>query len=320
MEGSPPSRLRRTLRTVVPWCVAAAIFAWLFHQVPVADAWQAMRQARLDLFLPVMLVAVVLWFWIDSAAFAYLFTRFNAQLPFREARSLRGMTYILTPINWNLGSAAVIVHLRTSKGISALQATSSMLFYQAVDGMVLAGYALVGALMLPLTPEIASLRSGAFVFVVLPIVLLWLFMGGWPRFRWLVRLRAMDLFSSHQTAVVRDVLVLAGLKTVYFSVFLGMFGFGTAAFGIDLPVGLVLASTPIIMMAGALPITPAGLGTQQAAMMYFYAPYGDEASILAFGLLFPIALVLLRVLIGTLYLRDLPKLRQALEAQRAASS
>ncbi|MCP5067884.1 MAG: hypothetical protein GY946_15090, partial [bacterium] len=118
--GSAKARAKK----IAPWIVAIAIFAWLFSEVPVEDAWAATRQARLELFLPVMAVAVVLWFSIDSAVFAYLFTRFNALLPWAEARSLRGLTYLLTPINWNLGTAAVILHLRTSKGIGALESAS----------------------------------------------------------------------------------------------------------------------------------------------------------------------------------------------------
>lgn len=320
--AAPPGALgssRRFLRKTLPWLLAAAIFGWIFYEIPAADAWLAMQQARLDRFLPVMLAAVVLWFWIDAGAFAYLFSRFNAPLSYAEARSLRGLTYIVTPINWNLGTAAVIVHLRTSKGISALRATSSLLFYQTIDAIVLAGYVLLGAFVLPLGAETATLRQGAFLFVGLAGISLLLFMGSWPGFRWLMRMRAMELFQSHQSAVVRDVAVLLGAKTVYFLVFVGMYWFGAAAFGIEMPFAYALATTPLIMLAGSVPVTPAGLGTQQAAMLYFYSAFGDEAAVLAFGLLFPIALMLFRLLLGLVYLKDLPQLRRALERQRAAS-
>ncbi|MCP5043448.1 MAG: flippase-like domain-containing protein [bacterium] len=313
-----PGSAKLRAKKIAPWIVAIAIFAWLFSEVPIEDAWAATRQARLELFLPIMAVAVVLWFSIDSAVFAYLFTRFNAVLPWAEARSLRGLTYLLTPINWNLGTAAVILHLRTSKGIGALESASSMLLYQTVDAMVLAGYALIGTLLLPLTPEIASLRSGALVFVLVPVVSLSIFMGTWPTFRWLARVREAGLFRSHQAAGARDIAVIAGCKAIYFSVFVAMFALGGAAFGIELPLAFAVASTPVILLAGSLPITPAGLGTQQAAMLYFYGPYGDKASILAFGLAFPIVLHVFRLLLGLVYLRDLPKLREALAEQPGA--
>lgn len=305
------------LKRLAPWAIAAAIFYYLFNEVPIADAWAAARSARLEVFLPLMMLAVLLWFLIDSAAFAFLFTRFNAKLAWSEARSLRGMTYLLTPINWNLGTAAVILHLRSSKRIGALESTSTMVFYQTIDGMVLATCAALGAISLVATPEITSLRNIAVGFVLINAVSLAVFMSSWPRLKWIVRVRELGIFRSHRAAVPRDVGVLVLMKGVYFSVFIVVFWLGCHSFGIDLPLGLAVAATPAILMAGALPITPAGLGTQQAAMLFFFAPYGDEASILAFGLTFPVVLLLFRSLLGLPYLKDLPELREAMAEQKA---
>jgi uncharacterized membrane protein YbhN (UPF0104 family) len=264
-----------------------------------------------------MMLAVVLWFLIDSAAFAFLFTRFNAELAWAEARSLRGMTYLLTPINWNLGTAAVILHLRTSKRIGALESTSTMVFYQTIDGMVLAACAALGAMSLVASPEIVSLRNAAVGFVLINVVSLAVFMSSWPRLKWIMRIRNLGIFRSHRLAGPRDVALLILMKGFYFSVFIAVFWLGCQSFGIDLPLGLAVAATPAILMAGALPITPAGLGTQQAAMLFFFEPYGDEASILAFGLTFPVALLLFRSLLGLPYLKDLPALRESMAEQKS---
>jgi hypothetical protein len=99
-------------------------------------------------------------------------------------------------------------------------------------------------------------------------------------------------------------------KSLYFSVFVGVFWLGSHAFGVEVPLLVAMAATPGILLAGAIPITPAGLGTQQAAMVFFFSAYGDEAAILAFGLAFPVALILSRCLLGLRYLRDLRKLRR----------
>ena len=99
------------------------------------------------------------------------------------------------------------------------------------------------------------------------------------------------------------------LRGAYFSIFVGFFWLGSHAFGIALPFGIAMASMPVILLAAGLPITPAGLGTQQAAFLYFYAPYGDPAAILAFGLAYPVVVTLARCLLGLPYLRSLPQLR-----------
>jgi uncharacterized membrane protein YbhN (UPF0104 family) len=303
------------LKKTLPWLIAGGIFYYLFTQVPIGDAWLAARDARLEIFLPAMAAATVFWFLIDSAAFAFVFTRFNAPLSWAEARSLRGVTYFVTPINWNVGTAAVILHLRTSKKIAALDSTSTMFFYQTIDGMVLAGSVLAGVLLLPETSETVSLRNAAIGFECFQVSILAVTMGQRPSWRWLDRLRGLGLFRSHQKANGSDLLVLFGLKGIYFAGWVGLFWLGCHAFGVSLPFHLALAATPAILMAAAIPITPAGLGTQQAAMLYFFSPYGDEAAILAFGISFPVALILFRCLIGLRYLGDVGKLRRSMREE-----
>ncbi|MEO2166949.1 MAG: hypothetical protein ABGY42_02310 [bacterium] len=65
---------------------------------------------------------------------------------------------------------------------------------------------------------------------------------------------------------------------------------------------------PLILLAGALPITPGGLGTQAAAMLYLWSGTGDRAAILAFGLILPVALTGTRVLLGLPYLAEFRRL------------
>ena len=303
-------RAWEALKKLAPWGVAAAILAYLFWEVPVAEAWRAARESRLELFVPGMLAAVLLWFLIESGVFAYLFSRFNAPLSWAEARSLRGVTYLATPINWNLGTAAIVLHLRRSKRIGAIESASSMLFYHTIDGIVLAGLVLIGVWLLPESPEIASLRRIATGFECFQVAFLAVVMASVPDWRWLSRIRALGIFRTHGLAKLRDVACLATFKSLYFSVFVGVFWLGSHAFGVEVPLRVAMAATPGILLAGAIPITPAGLGTQQAAMLFFFSPYGDEAAILAFGLAFPVTIVLSRCLLGLRYLRDLKKLRR----------
>lgn len=304
-------------KKLAPWVITVLIFYYLFATVPFEDTWKAAQAAQLEVFLPVMLVAVVLWFLIDSAAFAFLFTRFNANVTWAEARSLRGLTYLLTPINWNLGTAAVILHLRTSKRIGALESTSTILLYQSVDGMVLAGFAGLGALLLPVTAASTSIRNIGLGIVLVSAVSLAFMMGNWGSYRWATRIRGLGVFQSHRKAVWKDVAVLIVLKSFYFAVFIFSYWMGCEAFGVELPLSFAFASTPAVMMSAALPITPGGFGTQQAAMLYFYSPYGEEAAVLAFAFTFPVVLLLFRALLGLPYLKDLPALRKTMQEQKA---
>ena len=307
------------VRKAVPWILAVAILYFLFRGIDLTEVWEAAGTANLPLFLSMLMGCVLLWFLIDSAAFAFIFSRFNdAGLAWGEARSLRGLTYMLTPINWNLGTAAVILHLRKSKQIGAVESSSTMLFYQMIDGLVLGAFALLGVLMLPSSSETAQMRNlamGVVIFQVLPLVF---FSRDWFGVSLIERYRQLAIFRSHRGARPRDVGILLLMKGLYYAVFLGVYWQGAQAFGISLPLSVAVAASPLIILTGALPFTPAGLGTQQAAMLFFFEPYGDEPAILAFGLIYPLALVFARALLGLPYLKDLPKMRTDSQVDRDA--
>ena len=302
-------RVAAVARQAAPWAIAAAILWFVFERVPIADAWNAAAEARLFEFALVTAAMVTGWWLLESRAFAYLFTRFNAPVSWGEARSLRGVTYLATPINWNLGTAAIILHLRRSKGIGAVQSTSSMIFYQTIDLMVLSTLALAGSSALPTSPAIAQIQRAAAIADGFAIIQLAAIMASRPRWAWLQRLREVGIFSTHRQATARDLLILVAVRTCYFSGFVLYFWLGTHAFQTSVPLLFAMAATPIILVLGSLPITPAGLGTVQAAMLYLFAPFGSEAAILAFALAYPVALICARLPIGLLFVRELAALR-----------
>lgn len=299
-----------------PWLIAGALIAYFFTRVPAEAAWSAARSARPEIFVPVMAGAVVVWFWIDSATYAFLFTRFNAPVSSREARSLRGLSYLLTPIHWNVGKAALILRLRRMKGIPLLEGTSTVLLVQAVDGLVLAGLAVAGATLLASRAELpAGVRGTMLVAVVVIASNLVLLRASRPRLRWLLWWRSLALHHAHRRLTTSDFLRIALYKSAYHLVFVLVCHLGARAFDIDLPFALALAAAPIIAAVAALPITPAGLGTQQAAMLYLFGDRfgggGSEASVLAFGFALALAMIVGRCLIGLCYLGDWSRQRAA---------
>ena len=85
--------------------------------------------------------------------------------------------------------------------------------------------------------------------------------------------------------------------------FVIFFYFAVRAFHMQIPFMALTALVPIIFFIGNLPITPFGLGTIQAAMLYFFQDYGTQANILAMSLVYTVSLMIFRALIGLYYLR-----------------
>jgi uncharacterized protein (TIRG00374 family) len=54
---------------------------------------------------------------------------------------------------------------------------------------------------------------------------------------------------------------------------------GAAAFGVELPLMIYIALTPLITMLARIPISIAGLGVQEAGFVYFYGLFGMPAEV-----------------------------------------
>ena len=303
------SRLATWLLRFAPWLMAALVLWFLFRQVPLMAAWQAMDQARFSVFLPVILITTILTFWVESSALAQLFSRFNAPVAGGEARSLRALTYLLTPINWNLGTGAMVLHLRTSKDIGAIESTSSLIFYSLIDGLFLSGIVFLGVLTLCAFPVLQTIGRFAAVSVVGHLGVFVFCMSGGLKWRWVQRIKSLPPLRTFCLATWQDIGVLLGMRAIYFAVIMLSHWATTATFNVHVPLAYMTVAVPIILLVSSLPITPAGLGTQQAASLLLFSPYGSEANILAYSLIYPVASLLMRLFLGLFYLRDLKALR-----------
>lgn len=300
-------------KTWAPWVGAAAVVAWLLSEVPLGEVLAASREASLGWFLSGILGGVAFWFLLDSLGFSILFTRFNTPFSWAEARALRGVTYLLAAINWNVGTAGIILFLQRFKRVPALESTSSILFYSLFDTVALLGMGMTGALVLETSAELArfELIAGGII-AALALFLLVLVLDE-PAWGWLQRVRGWSVFRTYRAASWRDYVLFLALRLGYFFGFVLVFYFGAAAFGLGVSLPLAMASVPLILLAGALPITPGGIGTQAAAMLYFWPEAGERGAVVALGLLLPFALTGARVLLGLPYLTEFRRLNRPTE-------
>lgn len=309
--GSAPSgRITRLARRLLPWLVAAACLAWAFAIVPLGALVEALARASLERLVPLAVIAVVAWFLLESYAYAYAFSRFNAPLSWREARSLRALTYLLTVIHWHVAKAAVVLRLHATHRIGLLAGTSTLLLYQLVGILVLALFAALGAAWRSDLTGAREVLLAAAALVLGTLLGFALLRAERPRFALLEELRGLALLQAFRRLTLRDLAVLCGLKAAYQLLFVIVYWLGLQTFDVVLPFTHVLVATALLQVVGGLPITPGGLGTQQAAMLLFFSSPEragtDAASILAFAFVLPFTTMVLRALLACLYLRDLP--------------
>lgn len=323
----PPGRPAKA-RIWLSWTLALAILAGLLTRTPPSQLVEVTRLARLDRLLLLMAAACGLWLVIESSSLWTILGPLHrdatdARLSWRTVLAVRARSYLLTPIHWNLGRAGFVYELERARGVPMLASSSALLLQQSVDVWLFAGCAGLGLASLPAsTQTLALARSIAAIFLALTLIFALLClplrtpMAAWPPIE---RIRQSRLAAAFRRTRPLELLRVVLLRSVHCLVFVAVYTWGTAAFGLELPLAIVLAGVPLIQTVGALPITPAGLGTQQAMMLFLFSPYGSESSILAFGLAFGLLQTFLRFAIGLaslLFVWD-PDRPRALERSRS---
>lgn len=307
-DDAPPPRARPGfLRRSWPWFVGAAILIAIIARVPFAAFRDALTHgphhwlALLDLIITIVVLGT------ESAATWVGLVVVRMRRSFVDVTAVRGATYLLLLINYALAQGGFGVYLHRT-GATARQAIGATLFLMGTNlaalllltsaGWAVEGDAVPAALWWTLTAGTIGLGIYLVIIVIAPRSL-------W-RTDWLA-----PLFDAGMRG--HAIAILARVPHVIFIVFSQWLAM--RVWGIDVPVSAALTVVPAIAIAAALPISPGGFGTTQAATVYFFSDYASgataddrAAAVLAFSIVHFVYGLVAVVLVG---LPCVPRARRA---------
>jgi hypothetical protein len=283
------------------WVVTAGLLFLLFRKVPFAAVVTAARGAA-PWTLPVGALGIAAIYFADSFAIWKTFGWFLAPLSFAQVLVVRGATYLLAAINYNVGQGAIVYFVNRATGAPILRGVATVLLIMGVNVLALLVLATVGLAVAPDLPHSVAVVVGvAYAGLAVYALVVW-----WKP-RWLAQRPVFDVllaagFRGHARAL------LVRLPHI-----IALMAFQTAmlrAFGVAVPIAQAIVALPIVFFIAVLPISVQGLGTTQAAMVFFFARYvpgnveAQKAAVLAASL-FSVALALtLQTALGLACLRS----------------
>jgi hypothetical protein len=286
------------LRLALPWAVGLGIVAALVARVDAGATLHALAEGDLARYLPAALGFIAAWLALDALLLSRLFSYLGPQLGWSRAAWLRASTYPAMALSFHLASAQLVAQLAREQRIGLARSAGGMLVHYLADAGALAAVALAGTWM----------TGGAgLAYLRIPLAAIALACGAL-----LVAGRLGHALLRERSVV--EVLAalparaLAGLALgrVAFHASVALFVWWTApAFGLGAPLGALLGRMPVVLAVASLPISPGGLGTAHAAMLWLFEGFGSEAQILAYGLVYSLTLTVLRVPLGFLAWRVL---------------
>lgn len=281
----------RSVTTFASWLLAIGILAWLVWRADRDALLSALGSADLFRYVVVTIGFVGVWLSIDAFVLSWLFGRLGARTRWAEMVRFRGATYLFIVVSFHLANAALIglVHRRT--GVPLTRVTASMLVLYVGDLTALCGVSFFASLGAS-SPILSLVRP---VLAAVVVGLLGLFAAGYVL---RARLAGKPFFGVVADLGPLDVGALVGLRSIFYGSFVLFAWITLPAFDISLPLDSIASRMPVIMSIAALPITPGGLGTTQAAMLAFFGELADSGRVLAYSLVYGLSLIVFRLPVG----------------------
>ena len=279
------------LRVGLPWLVGLAILGVLLARVDAHATLTALASGDLARFFPAAFAFIGFWLALDAWLLSRLFSHLGPKLHWSQAAWLRASTYPLMALSFHLASAKLVADVAREQRIGLARSAGGMLVHYLVDAGALAAVALAGTW---------AFGGDGVAYLRVPLALLALGCAALLIAGRLGRTLLRDR-SVVEALALLPTQMLAGLalgRAAFFAS-VALFVWWTApAFGLSAPLGALLGRMPIVLAVGSLPLSPGGLGTAHAAMLWLFSDFGDQAQILAYGLIYSFTLTVLRVPLG----------------------
>ncbi len=298
----------------MPFLVTLGIFYFIFQRIPFARFLEALAGADFPAFFALMIPNALFYFCWDTLVLTYLMRWFHGPISYRELLPARAVTYVVSLMNTHLARGALAFYLNRQLRAPFLQLASTVMFLWLVELTHLAVWATAGMMIFPrLMPEgIFWVPAGFVVFWAAFLSYVRLGFAPWrpllaplaqlaPGQRGHWRVRDWSILRTFREAAAKRYVQVILLRAPMFAVALLLHYFAVQTFGMQIPLGRLLAFLPVIFMLASLPITVAHLGTTQAAWIFFFHGYAPESTLLAYSLASHLAYMLGRAAIGLVF-------------------
>ncbi len=293
------------IRAVVPFSVSALILFVLFVKVDMHRVLSTLQSCAPGLVMIAVLISLSVNIFVGALKWRRILSVLGCSLPYREVVAIR-TGCIPFKVLFPLKSSELLkaLYLDRTGRIGFLPAVSSLMVDKALNLLILFGLASSG--LLYVGSGLLSLSLGGVL-----IVLLWFLFSSHCRemvvgmsSRIHSRLGEMvsALFSGFTALSRKDIGILGAYSLLYQLSEFGNTYLLLKAVGVTLPLGALLVFVPVIMIINNLPITVLGLGTREAAMIFFFSRWGSPAALLSGSILVTLVEHILPVLAGFLFI------------------
>ncbi|MDY6822555.1 MAG: lysylphosphatidylglycerol synthase domain-containing protein [Thermodesulfobacteriota bacterium] len=295
------------LKKIMPWAAAVILLSYLFYYIDIKAFLTALLKADPGAYFFWLITFGITAFVLDVQNLRYLFLKFNYDVPLRKLFNIRGVSYLAMIVNYTIGIGSISLFLKRDAGIPLFRSASILLVYNSATQNCLAFLTAVGFLFYQVPSTIADsvfIISISIFSVSIVIISVLKYLNGNGK---LDRFTALEIVKVFYELPWKSYILITFWRCIYYLSFLVFFYFAVRAFNMDIPIAAIVVYVPMILLIISLPVAPFGLGTSQGAMILFFKDYGSESTIFAFSIAYSTSIIIVRGLIGLLFLSNIPE-------------
>lgn len=301
-NGMEPSHktVKDILVKLIPWVIGISVLSYLIWRIEPKPLLEALSHAQLWIYIPVLVVFVYGSFLLDTQNLQALMRNFGHALTFAESKIIRGASYLIMVVDYTLGMGSVVYFFHVANQVSLLRGTAIMIYYNYINQLALVLLAALGYPLLGLSlPWLTKGVIGCLILSGLTIAVIGIIRQTDHRMVRKIKENALAQSFIESSAGAYAINVI--YRMIYYFSYVLFFYLAVRAFAMDIPFTTLLAYVPIILLVISIPISPFGLGTSQAAMLFLFKDYGSQPQILAFSLAYSVSVLILRAVLGSYF-------------------
>lgn len=299
-EINPKKQSNKFLRKMIPWIVGISVLVYLIWRIEPEPLIDALSHAHLWIYIPSLAVFVYGSFLVDTQNLQTLMGKFGHALSFAESKIIRGASYLIAVVDYTLGMGSVVYFFKEAQQVSLIRGTAIMIYYNYINQLALIALAATGYPLLGLSlPWLTKIMIACLIAVFISVIVIELLKHS--NYKLVVKIKQTALMQSFIESSLKTYLINVIYRMGYYFTYVLFFYVAVRAFGMDIPFITLLAYVPIILLVISIPISPFGLGTSQATMLFLFKDYGSQPQILAFSLAYSVSVLLLRAVLGAYY-------------------
>ena len=305
------SKFIRLLTKVGPIVISAGILFYIFYKVDFAKVGYAIKTGENLIFFPMALGYFIITYLLECGGLYFIYNWSGAPSTYKEMLPVRGATYLLSMINYNVGLGGIVYYIHKKKKIPVMDALSTLLFMSGWDFYIMVFMCSYGLFGYGLEQQgLAGLRI--FCLVIMATLVPYIFFVFQPISRltgrnltprWLQKIRDWKLLSFIKWASVkRHVQLIAIRLPIHLFLVLGHWA-ALRCYHVEVPFVAAMAFIPVIILIGVIPITFHGWGAIQAAAIALFSQWGTAADILAYSVMMGLTFHVIQVVLGLGFLK-----------------